>query len=127
MGLLDDFLVDFKTILADEVGLDDNDINEYCNILIQYPSIVNSIANDYKKNEKKLTYVHPFKHYWGTNGQIQVNEYTVELCCYGDLALNIYKHDRGLSMLTNKQRRIDEIKREIEFLEAELRELENTL
>lgn len=120
-----DFFSEVGMILKYRTELSWDDVGIYLDILDQDSKIIDCILNSYKSNKGEKEYIAPSNDGWNaTNGKIRIHEYIIEFCCYGDFAINVYKDDEFLAMLTSNPKinvftRIEEITQEIRDLKEE--------
>lgn len=106
MNNKEEFYSELGMLIKDHTDLDWDEVGVYIDILDQDDEIFNAIMNDFSVESVK--YIKPEADDWNaTKGSFIIGKYRLELCCYGEFAINIYKYSAFYDMLTIKHKTAD--------------------
>ena len=131
MNNKEEFYSELGMLIKDYTNLDWDEVGIYIDILDQDEELLGAIIGDF--NVDSVKYIDPECDGWNaTKGSFIIGKYRLELCCYGEFAINIYKHSAFYDMLTIKHENaaLDEstsITNEIAILSEKIHILANKL
>lgn len=106
-------------LLKEQAGLSDNEIRTYTGIVDQHTRALTGIID----SPWSMEYI-PSHGKWksASNGSIVIGEYRLELCNYGELAINVYRLEELITMVTHGH--TNDIFNEIGDINKKIRELD---